>query len=131
MNVELFVLCDAATDDHGKLNILGAFDGIWSKEVPALQQSCAIAIRVRFEKTEEGEHKIRINIVDEDGKPILQPVEAGVNVRVQGMPYSSVAMNLILNLQRIKFPNYGEYSIDMVIDGKHEAELPLYVNKVS
>ena len=29
MNKEVFVLCDAATETVGKLNILGAFDNIY------------------------------------------------------------------------------------------------------
>ena len=28
MNIQVAVLCDAATDDNGKLNLLGAFDTI-------------------------------------------------------------------------------------------------------
>jgi hypothetical protein len=30
MNLELFALCDAATEAGGKLNLLGAFDAIVS-----------------------------------------------------------------------------------------------------
>ena len=29
MNLESFLLCDAATDQQGKLNVLGAFDNIF------------------------------------------------------------------------------------------------------
>ena len=28
MNIQVAVLCDAATDDNGKLNLLGAFDTV-------------------------------------------------------------------------------------------------------
>ena len=31
MNIQVAVLCDAATDDHGKLNLLGAFDTIFAE----------------------------------------------------------------------------------------------------
>ncbi|MHC4882477.1 MAG: DUF6941 family protein, partial [Planctomycetota bacterium] len=32
--MEAFLLCDAATDQNGKLNVLGAFDNIFAKETP-------------------------------------------------------------------------------------------------
>ena len=34
MNIEAFLLCDAATDQQGKLNILGAFDNLYAKKIP-------------------------------------------------------------------------------------------------
>lgn len=129
MKVELFVLCDAATDYHGKLNILGTFDAIWAKQIPAAHPQCAIALKVRFSRIEEGDHKVRINIVDEDGKAAVPSLEAGINVRFGKMP-SSISINMIFNIQNLKINNYGEYSIDLAIDGRHEASLPLYVNRM-
>jgi hypothetical protein len=35
MNIQVAVLCDAATDDNGKLNLLGAFDTIYTQQLPA------------------------------------------------------------------------------------------------
>jgi hypothetical protein len=32
MNIQVAVLCDAATEDNGKLNLLGAFDTIFALE---------------------------------------------------------------------------------------------------
>lgn len=130
MKVELFALCDAATDYQGKLNLLGAFDSIWAKQMPAVHPFCAVALRIRFMKIEEGEHKVKISIVDGDGKSVVNPVEAGVNIQFKNTPLSSIATNMILNLQGLKFPVYGEYSIDLAIDGRHEVSLPLYVNKI-
>ncbi len=130
MKAELFVLCDAATDYQGKLNILGTFDAIWSKQIPAVHPFCSVALRLRFLKIEEGEHKIKISIVNEDGAAVMKPVEANVNIHFRHAQFASIAANMILNLQGLKFPGYGEYSIDLAIDGRHEASLPLYVNKV-
>ena len=70
MNIEAFLLCDAATDQQAKLNILGAFDIVFAKKVPAIHPACAVALRIRFQKIEEGNHSIRIYIIDEDGKGI-------------------------------------------------------------
>ena len=101
MNKEVFVLCDAATETVGKLNILGAFDNIYSRSAPATHPQCAIALRVRFNQIEKGEHKIRVNIVDEDGKLIMPSLDAKINVDFPQNMDSSIA-NLILNIHGLK-----------------------------
>ncbi|MDO8142424.1 MAG: hypothetical protein Q6358_13070, partial [Candidatus Brocadiales bacterium] len=67
MNIEVMALCDAATEAQGKLNILGTFDTIFAQKLPAVSSQCAIAFRVRFNQIEKGEHKIKLNLVNEDG----------------------------------------------------------------
>jgi hypothetical protein len=126
MNVEAFLLCDAATDQQGKLNILGAFDSIASDKIPIIHHACAIAARIRFEKAEEGSHPVRITIIDEDGKIIGPRLDTNANVQIPaGM--TSIASDLILNIQRIPLPIYGSYRIDLAIDGQIQASLPLNV----
>jgi hypothetical protein len=129
MNIELFALCDAAADYNGKLSILGAFDAIWARTAPAVHPQCAVALRMRFSKVEEGEHKVKINIVDADGKSVVKPFETTANIRYQEN-INSIAANMILNLHGIKFTSFGDYSIDLTVNGKHEASLPLYVNQL-
>ena len=124
MNKEVFVLCDAATETVGKLNILGAFDNIYSRSAPASHPQCAIALRIRFDQIEKGEHKIRVNIADEDGKLIVPSMDAKINVGLPPSMDSSIA-NLILNIHGLKLEKFGKYSIDLAIDGRHEAYLPL------
>ena len=126
MNVEAFVLCDCATDSFGKLNVLGAFDTISPPQMPAVYPSCAIAARIRFDKTEEGKHRVRITVSDEDGNKMIPPLNADLNVGVRDDRASSIS-NLILNLQRLKFEKYGEFTVNLAIDGQHIASVPLYV----
>lgn len=124
MNKEVFVLCDAATETVGKLNILGAFDNIYSRSSPATHPQCAIALRVRFNQIEKGEHKIRVNIVDEDGKLTMPSLDAKINVDLPQNMDSSIA-NLILNIHGLKLEKFGKYSVDLAIDGRQEDSLPL------
>jgi hypothetical protein len=129
MDVEAFLLCDAATDQQGKLNVLGAFDNIWAKKVPAIHPSCSVAARVRFAKIEEGNHSVKIQIIDQDGSNIGPKLEGNISVRTAPNLDSSVA-NLILNIQRLEFKQYGQYRIDLAIDGEIKASLPLRVTEV-
>lgn len=128
MNVEVFVLCDAATDNHGKLNILGAFDSIWAQKVPVVHPFCAIALRIRFLRIEEGTHPIRINVVDEDGKPVMPSIDGNLNIKFS-TDDESLAANLIVNLQGLKLERFGNYSIDLAINGRHEASVPLFLKQ--
>lgn len=126
MRVELFSLCDAATVGAGKLNMLGAFDTILATEMPAIHPQCAIALRIRFESIERGEHRVTINFVDEDGKHIIPPANGTIKVNFPDGQRSGSA-NFILNIQRLKLEKYGEYSIDLAIDERIETSLPLFV----
>ncbi len=129
MKVEIFALCDAATEFMGKLNLLGTFDSIGARETPASHPACGIALRIRFDRIESGEHKIRMELVNADGQPVVPPLETTANVQIpDGMP--SAAINLIVNFQQLKFETFGDYSIDLAIDGRHESSLPLYVREM-
>lgn len=130
MEIEIFALCDAATDYHGKLNILGTFDTIYVKQMPIVHPQCSVALRLRFSRIEEGDHTIKINIIDQDGKLVVPHLEAKTKLEFVKTAESSVAINMILNLQRLKFERYGVYSVDLAIDGRQETSLPLYIKKL-
>ena len=129
MNVEAFVLCDAATDSQGKLNILGAFDTLFVQNLPAVHPHCAVAARLRWERIEGEDHKLAIHIINQDGKGVIPPLEGNIKV---GFPHdeTTAVTNIILNLQGLKLESFSEHSVDLVIDSKHEASLPLYVKPV-
>jgi hypothetical protein len=129
MTIEVFAICDAATDSQGKLNLLGAFDSIWAARVPIVHPHCAIALRIRFSRIEEGQHSIRFNVIDEDGKSILPNIDGNLNIKF-GTDDDTVAANLIINLQGFKLEKHGAYSVDVAIDGRHEGSLPLFVKPV-
>ena len=61
MDIQIAALCDAATDSHGKLNILGTFDTINAGQLPAVHPQCSIALRLVFSKMEEGHKELKLN----------------------------------------------------------------------
>jgi hypothetical protein len=126
MNIEVFTLCDAATDYSGKLNILGTFDAINFKQLPATFPHCAIALRIRFSKIEAGHHKVQINFVNQDGKPFMPSLNGDIQVRIAPEKQSTTA-NLILGVNNLKFEKDGPYTIDLAVDSRHEQSLPLFV----
>ena len=126
MDIQIAVLCDAATDNNGKLNLLGTFDTIFTSQLPAVHPHCAIALRMTFNKVEEGHHKVKLSFVDEDGRPVLQVPEMPVDVVV---PEETIFLsrNVIVNVQGMKFEKEGLYSIDIAVDGRQEGSIPLLV----
>ncbi len=127
MKVEIFTLCDAATvDAGGKLNILGSFDRLNAKQVPVTLPQCSLAIKLRFERVEEGQKRLWIAFVDSDGVAVMPTIDAATEVRFLGNDSTSTA-SLALNIQQLKLPRFGEYSIDLALDDRHEASIPLFV----
>jgi len=127
MKVEIFTLCDAATvDAGGKLNILGSFDRLNAKQVPVIHPQCSLAIKLRFERIEEGKKRLRIAFVDSDGAAVMPTLDAATEVRFQGNDSTST-VSLALNIQQLKLPRFGEYSIDLAVDDRHESSIPLFV----
>jgi len=129
MEVEAFLLADAATDQHGKLNVLGAFDSILAPTAPIGHPAFAVALRIRFSKSESGNHPFRITIIDQDGKAIIQrPIDGNIEVGVQNAD-ESAAVNLVANFRDVRFEKFGKYSIDLTVSGKPRGSLPIYVRQ--
>lgn len=130
MDIEVFVLCDAATDVLGKLNILGTFDTFNVKELPTTYPHCAVALRIRFQKSEVGEHKVKIEFVDEDGKSMGPKLEGAIKVEMSEDSMSGV-VNLALGVNGLKIEKTGQYAINLAIDGRQVSSLPLIVKEIS
>ena len=130
MNVQIAVLCDAATDYNGKLNLLGTFDTVLTHQMPAVHPQCSVALRIVFEKIEEGPHRVKMNFVDEDGKFIMPSIEMPFDVALPA-DASFLARNFIVNIQQLKFDKPGQYAIDVAIDGRHETSIPLQVKQAT
>lgn len=128
MNIEAFFLCDAATDSHGKLNVLGVFDSIVVASVPATHAQCAVVLRLRLTRSEQGEHKLSLRLVDADGQNVIQPLEGGF--RFAAGQDTSAATNLILNVQGLRLPRFGELAFQLHVDGTHLASLPVHVRQL-
>jgi len=130
MNIETFLLCDAATDSIGKLNILGAFDGLNVQNFPLVLPQCSVAVRIRLQRIEQGAHKITIHFIDDDGKFIIPPLDGGFEMNIGGNERSGVA-NMIINMQNLNFEHAGEYALVLAVDGKEISRLPLQVRQIS
>ena len=126
MQVEILALCDAASDYQGRLCLLGAFDVIHAKAFPATHPHCAIALRLRFARIEDGNHVVRLHFVDDDGNLILPPLEGQMTVACAEST-NSASTNLILGVQGLQLNAPGDYAVNLAVDGREVASIPLYV----
>lgn len=129
MNIQVAVLCDAATNENEKLYLLGAFDTIYTQLLPAVHPQCSIALRVTFGHEDEGEHKLRLDFVDADGHAIMPGMDIPVQVVLPGDSHFGTR-NFVVNIQQLKFENPGLYSIDLALDGQPQGSIPLLVKHV-
>jgi hypothetical protein len=126
MEIQAAVLCDSATDYRGKLCILGTFDTIITPNLPSTHPHCSIAIRIVFRDLDEGTHKLKVRLINEDGKNILPNIEPEMQVKLPENVYF-YSRNLIFNLQQIRFEQAGLYSIDVLINDQIVSRIPLQV----
>lgn len=126
MNIQVAVLCDGAADYNGKLSLLGTFDTVYTQKFPAIHPQCSIALRVVFDRNEEGSHKLHLNFVNEDGKLIMPAMDAPVEIGFPG-DATFVSRNFIINIQQLKFEQAGLYSIDVTLDGRQLTSIPLSI----
>ena len=129
MNVQVAVLCDAATDENGKLSLLGAFDTIYAQHLPAVHPQCAVALRVTFASTDEGPHKLKLNFINADGRAIMPAMEIPVTVTLPDDSHI-LTRNFIVNIQQLKFAEAGLYSIDVRLNDKSHVSIPLSVKNL-
>ena len=124
MQLEILTFCDAAAEYGGRLNILGAADTIIAADLPLKYPHCALVARMRAARIEEGDHTVRLMIIDADGHTILN-VDGKLAIRFASG--AGGAVNLIINAQNLEFKEPGEYAIELAVDGIQLGSSPLFV----
>src|SRR5262245_49520192 len=115
MEIEIFTLCDFAQDNNSKLTIVGTFDAIQSSKFPCSHPSCSVACRLRFAAKEAGQHDFKLRMIDAEGKELMQPLEANINIA--NPPNGQFAtINIVLNFNQLQFEKPGRYSFELYID---------------
>src|SRR2546425_1173731 len=124
MDIEMFTLCDYAQAVFDKLTIIGAFDSIYTGNVPVQYPQCCIAARLRFRNSESGQHSFAISLISPDGKPIIPPLKG--NMRVPEVPgRDSSVHNIVLGIGGLPLMTYGRHSVVFSADGQELRSLPL------
>jgi len=131
MEIDFAILAESAEALNGKVYLLGGgFDTINAKKVPIVYPKMSFVLKIIFEAAEIGrEHKLEIQIMDEDGKNII-----GItgNLKIAGKSPEhpkgwKQSMVTVINLANLKFSKFGNYSINVVINNSVLKSVPLRV----
>ncbi|MGH7975202.1 MAG: DUF6941 family protein, partial [Limisphaerales bacterium] len=87
---------------------------------------CTVALRVSFMPGDEGKRKVSLKFINADGQPIMQQIDMPMLVKLPDDGFFATH-NFIVNIQQLKFAEAGLYSIDVLLDDKSQASVPLLV----
>ncbi len=130
MRITVAAICEHAWVEQGCLSIAKIFDTVVAKQFPHVVPRLSIAVRILFRRAEAGAHKLNVMLSDADGKKLMN---ANMDMTIQ-VPQASTqegSYSFSLNGQNISFPQAGDYVVDIVIDGRVEASIPVYVKQSS
>lgn len=126
MNVELALLADyASVSRDGKLTAAGIFERLGPPELPWQHPTMHLALRIHYHPGEEGDHQVKIRLVDPDG---VEVVALDADATVDKLdPIEGGGAQIVLSLNNVPFKKGGRHAFDIFLDGRYEHTVPLLV----
>ena len=126
LRVEMFTLCDGATEQDGRISLVGTYESICAASFPCVLPHVTVVLRVRFWPQDGCLHAFRLVLTNPDGKSlgVLVDVMASMQPFTDGR---STACNLIARLQDVQIEAPGEHTLDFYVDDKLEGRLPVSI----
>lgn len=116
---EWAILCDYAFQDVGrKICLIGAFDNIYAKQVPATHRQAALAMKIMGEPSERV--RIRVEIRRPSGA-MLAKLEGG------GELGNSGTADMQLNIAGMPLPDFGVYAVQIFVNDELSKEIAFKV----
>ena len=130
MECTLALVADAANhEEGGKLNILGAFDQVYTDEFPYVLPQMFVVVRLIANPSEFGRTKeLELVLHDQDGIMVGQPIKAKGKVPTP-TGGGQARMELILRMNNVPFEKPGDYAISVLVSGDQKASIRLGVLK--
>ncbi len=131
MEVEYLLLChSSARDARQRLSILGIFETLQSTHTPLVITGEVVA-RILFSQDEQGSrHVFQAEIVNADGVKIIatDAVSFVVQSSLHDLPS---AQDFRFDFTGGIVPNFGEYVLQMLLDGKVIKVTPLFAQQMT
>jgi hypothetical protein len=130
MQVKLALLADSANiSREGKLNILGVFDTIYTRQFPTKHPHMQLVMRFEASPEEAGRRcQVEVQLVTQDGRVVFR-VPGSVDL-VRRELGEMVGVDHILALANISFEEPGRYTFRIAVDGVVAASVPLRVESM-
>ena len=119
MEVTFAFLCDYVDQSGSKMSAIGVgVDTLYAKNIPATHPLLFAVIALQFTSVEVGQKNIGIRVIDSDGQNVFPPLDGTFNVLPPPPGYSYKTERIVLALQGLSFPQYGDYSIRWIVGGQ-------------
>lgn len=128
MDVDLVLTADAATiDGSGKLNLLGVFDQISVGRFPARHGRLSLVLRFLGGVDDAGTHQLTIKLSSPKSKELVSlSGELKVSPGRRSLQ-TGIRVPHVINLDGIVFQEAGIHTFHILVDGRHQATLPLTI----
>lgn len=121
MQVTYAHVCDYAVISDGKLSAMGIFDRIFANAVPTAHPIMHLAFEIALNPAEVGQpFRLLIKLVDQDGHALLELGADGLLQNAVIHPGELVRIPQTLALGGVPLPRFGNYSLDIFINGDHK-----------
>ncbi len=128
MEVNFAFLCDYASQSGGKMTAVGiGINTIYAAKVPHKHPLFFSVLNIKHSSTEIGPKQVGMHLIDEDGNPVIPPLDATINVSSPptGLVYTN--QNIVLQMRDVVFPDYGDYTVSWLLGGQEIKTVPLRV----
>lgn len=118
MQIEIFTICDSAQVYAGKSVIVGAFNQVKTQKLPVIMPNLTLALRVAFEKEENGDKTFYFKIKNPDGTLLVPELRCEAKQMIpteKQDPLTTYDMNIVLG--NIALNQYGGYVVSMRYEG--------------
>lgn len=129
MQVNFAVLADYANvSREGKLNIMGIFDRVFTRQLPSRFPPMQLVIRLEAEFAElDTEHAIRVQLADPEGEALFDI--NGTFTPRGGDPGHTVSINHIIRLADLPVQQTGTHQVQIWVDNDLKRKVPLRVDE--
>jgi len=128
MKVLVAAVADHAWVENGCLSLCRAFDSINVDKFPYVIPRMSVALRLLINRLEAGEHKLNISLADADGQKLMNS-DIKINFQLPQSLVPEASFSFALNGQNVAFQKPGDYVVNILVDGRVEASIPLYVRE--
>lgn len=130
MEIPLALLADYAnTSQEGKLNVMGVFNRILTKQFPTVHPEMRLVFRLEAQPSERGRQAtIEIKLLDADAN-VLQHLTGRLTVPQQS-PQPTIQIDQILRFTTVVFEKAGPYRFDILVDGDLKGTAPFTLEEL-
>lgn len=127
MELKFGLLADyASVAERGKLVIAGEFDQINAQTAPVTWPLMFLVARFEASITEGSKHRLRLDTRDADGRQVIPAIEGDIGFVPRG-PGRPLRGQIIMRLEGLQFPRAGDYSFNLLVDGRELGTVGLFL----